>query len=241
MFKEKKRVLPARFLPPIGRFTKEEMNRATPIHSNRKLTGSGFTSNPFQACKRPENSLSYHCLKHRGFSVNLYLRATLQAILFLTTIGLFGCDSSTETADESKSPLTAVVSNDAAGLITVDKAWIRATAPLQTVSGAFMTLVNNSATAYSLVSVSFAGAGAVEIHETSMVDGKMRMRQVDQIEIPSNGSAALKPGSYHIMLIGLERAMEPGARETLALTFSDGSQKTVEAVVGNSGEQHTHE
>ena len=168
--------------------------------------------------------------------MNLFVRTTLKAFLLTMTIGLFGCDSSTETADESQSPPMTAVSYDAAGIITVEKAWIRATAPLQTVSGAFMTLINNSVTAYSLVSVSFGGAGVVEMHETSMVDGKMRMRQVNQIDIPANGSAELKPGSYHIMLIGLEKAMEPGARETLTLTFSDGSQKTVEALVGNAGE-----
>lgn len=168
--------------------------------------------------------------------MNLFLRPGLQAFLLLTTIGLFGCDISTGTVDENKSPLTADVSNNAAGLITVDKAWIRATAPLQTVSGAFMTLVNNSATDYSLVSVGFDGAGVVEIHETSMVEGKMRMRQVDHIDIPANSTAELKPGSYHIMLIGLEKAMNAGAAETLTLTFSDGSQKTIEAMVSTSGE-----
>lgn len=168
--------------------------------------------------------------------MNPFLRAIFQAILLMTAIGLLGCDSSTETVDDSNPPAAAVVSNNAAGIITVDKAWIRATAPGQTVSGAFMTLVNNSATAYSLVSVSFGGAGVVEIHETSMVDGIMRMRKVDQVDIPANGSAELKPGSFHIMLIGLEKAMETGTTGSLTLTFSDGSQKTVEALVGTSGE-----
>ena len=154
----------------------------------------------------------------------------------MTTIGLIGCDSSTETLDVSKPPATPVVSKNAAGFITVDKPWIRATAPGQTVSGAFMTLVNNSATDYSLNSVSYSGASVVEIHETSMVDGVMRMRKVNHVDIPANGSAELKPGSFHIMLIGLEKAMEAGTIETLTLTFSDESQKTVEALVGNSGE-----
>jgi len=173
--------------------------------------------------------------------VNLFLRATLQATLLMTAICLFGCDSSTEMADESQPPPAIAASNNAAGLVTAEKAWIRATAPLQTVSGAFMTLANNSATDYSLDSVSFDGASAVEIHETSMVDGKMRMRQVNQIDIPANGTAELKPGSYHIMLIGLEKDLKAGTTETLTLTFSDGSRKTVEALVGDSGEQHTHE
>ena len=95
-----------------------------------------------------------------------------------------------------------------------------------------MTLVNPSKTGYSLTSVSFDGANVVEIHETSMVDGTMRMRKVDRIDIPAGGSAELKPGSYHIMLIGLDRNMKAGTSETLTLTFSDDSQKAVETPVG---------
>jgi len=99
-----------------------------------------------------------------------------------------------------------------------------------------MTLVNNSETAYALTSVSFSGASTVEIHETSMNEGMMRMRKISHIDIPANGSAELKPGSYHIMLIGLEREMKAGTTETLTLTFSDNSQKPVEAPVGTLSE-----
>ena len=99
-----------------------------------------------------------------------------------------------------------------------------------------MTLVNNSETPYALTSVSFSGASTAEIHETSMNEGVMRMRKVSQIDIPANGAAELKPGSYHIMLIGLEREMKAGTSEILTLTFSDDSQKTVEAQVGTLSE-----
>ena len=156
-------------------------------------------------------------------------RSILQATLLIATMGLFACD-------KNQAPAEANVATNAAGSITADKPRIRATAPGQTVSGAFMTLVNSSATAYTLTSVSFSGASAVEIHETSMNEGRMRMRQVSDIEIPANGSVDLKPGSYHIMLIGLEKDMKAGAVETLTLTFSDGSQKTVEALVGTLSE-----
>ncbi len=99
-----------------------------------------------------------------------------------------------------------------------------------------MTLVNDSETAFTLTSVSFSGANVVEIHETSMNEGMMRMRKVSHIDIPANGSAELKPGSYHIMLIGLEKEMKAGTAETLTLTFSDDSQKTVEALVSTLSE-----
>lgn len=165
-----------------------------------------------------------------------FLRAIMPAIILTTTIGLYACDKSTETADNSNLSTTDIVSTNAAELITISEPRIRATAPGQTVSGAFMTLVNNSETAYVLTSVSFSGASVVEIHETSISDGMMRMRKVSHIDIPANGSAELKPGSYHIMLIGLEKEMKAGTAETLTLTFSDDSQKTVEALVDTLGE-----
>ena len=173
--------------------------------------------------------------------MNPFLRAMMPAILLATTIGLFACDTNTETVNTGKPPDTGIVSTTAAELITVSQPRIRATAPGQTVSGAFMTLVNNSATAYALTSVSFSGASVVEIHETSMNDDMMRMRKVSQIDIPANGSAELKPGGYHIMLIGLEKELKADTTETLTLTFSDDSQKTVEALVGTLGELHKHE
>jgi len=173
--------------------------------------------------------------------MNPFLRTIVPAILLTTTIGLYASDNNTETANTGKSPGSDVVSTTAAVHITVNQPRIRATAPGQTVSGAFMTLVNNSATAYALSSVDFGGASAVEIHETTMDGDMMRMRQVSQIDIPANGSAELKPGSYHIMLIGLKKVLKAGTTETLTLTFSDDSQKTVEALVGTLSEQHTHE
>jgi len=161
-----------------------------------------------------------------------YLRAMMPAILLMTVFGLYACDTNTESAKLSEPSTTAIVSTNAAEQITVSKPWIRPTAPGQTVTGAFMTLTNSSETAFALTSVGFSGASTVEIHETSMKDGMMRMRKVSQIDIPANGSAELKPGSYHVMLIGLEKEMKSGTTDVLTLTFSDDSQKTVDAQVG---------
>ena len=176
--------------------------------------------------------------------MNSFLRALIPAIVLTTTIGLSACNNS-ESTTTSKPPATTTASTTAAGLITVSQPWIRPTAPGQNVSGAFMTLVNNSATAYALTSVSFSGASTVEIHETSMDGDMMRMRKVSQVDIPANGSAELKPGSYHIMLIGLEKELKAGTTETLTLTFSDDSQKAVEALIDTLSDKlsdhHKHE
>ena len=99
-----------------------------------------------------------------------------------------------------------------------------------------MTLVNTSSIPYALISVSFNAAGMVELHETSMNGKMMQMRRISQIDIPANGSIELKPGSYHVMLMGLDKGLTAGTTETLTLTFSDNSQKTVEASVGDLSE-----
>ena len=96
-----------------------------------------------------------------------------------------------------------------------------------------MTLANASSIPYALTSVSFNAAGMVELHETSMNGKMMQMRRISQIDIPANGSVELKPGSYHVMLMGLDKGLTAGTTETLTLTFSDNSQKTVEALVGD--------
>jgi copper(I)-binding protein len=155
-----------------------------------------------------------------------------RALLLIAIIGLYACDSSTGKADVNE-PVTA---SSAADHITVSNAWIRSPAPGQTVTGAFLTLTNGAETAYALTAASSSVAGVVELHETSMSDGMMRMRKVSRVDIPANGVAELKPGSFHIMLIGLEREMQPGSTEMLTLTFSDGSQKDVAAAVGNLSE-----
>ena len=96
-----------------------------------------------------------------------------------------------------------------------------------------MTLVNASSIPCALTSVSFNAAGMVELHETSMNGKIVQMRRVSQIDIPANGSVELKRGSYHVMLMGLDKELTAGTTETLILTFSDNSQKKVEASVGD--------
>ena len=172
--------------------------------------------------------------------MKLLMRLLVTAMLLVAAIGLGACDNSTETTENaalSTAPVAApAVTETAAQVITVSKPRIRATAPGQMVSGAFMTLTNTSAAPHALISVSFTAAGTVEIHETSMDGEMMRMRRVSHIDIPANGSVELKPGSYHIMLMGLKKELSAGTTETLALTFSDKSEMTVEASVGDPSE-----
>lgn len=60
----------------------------------------------------------------------------------------------------------------------------------------------------------------------------MRMRQVEGgIELPAGGQVELKPGGYHVMLIGLTRDLNAGEKFPVTLQFASGATLTVEAEV----------
>ena len=57
------------------------------------------------------------------------------------------------------------------------------------------------------------------IHRSVVVDGIMKMRHVDAVEIPPGGSIRLEPGGLHAMLMGVSSRLEAGERISLTLVF----------------------
>lgn len=87
---------------------------------------------------------------------------------------------------------------------------------------AYMLLHNHSAEDDALVGVSTDVATASEIHLSQMkADGTMEMIQQESIALPSDVEVELKPGSYHIMLIGLKQDLKAGDEITLTLHFKN--------------------
>lgn len=80
-----------------------------------------------------------------------------------------------------------------------------------------------------------AGAEIAEdaqLHEIATVDGSATMREVEGgIAIAPGGSVSLRPGGYHVMLLGVAEA--PAAGETFALTleFERAGRVTVDVAV----------
>jgi copper(I)-binding protein len=107
--------------------------------------------------------------------------------------------------------------------VAVKDAWIRATVPQQRSTGAFMQLTAPAPA--RLVQVRSAAADAVEIHEMAMAGDVMQMRQVQAIELPAGKAVELKPGGYHIMLMGLKRQVKAGDSVPLTLVFEGADQQ----------------
>lgn len=109
--------------------------------------------------------------------------------------------------------------------VKVDDPWVRATVAPQKATGAFMQLT--SAKPAKVVAASSPVADMVEIHEMKMEDGVMKMRAVDALALPAGQAVALKPGSYHVMLMGLKGPIKAGETVPLTLTVEgDDKQRT---------------
>ena len=85
---------------------------------------------------------------------------------------------------------------------------------------AYLTIRNNGNSSDRLLQVQSDVAASVELHTVEMKDGVMSMFPVDGIDIPAKGEIVLKPGGYHIMLIGLMKELKPGDHFSVTLHFS---------------------
>lgn len=95
----------------------------------------------------------------------------------------------------------------------------------------FMKLVNEGKEADMLVSAQTDVATTAELHKTTVRDGVMRMEPVKSIEIPGKGEVPLKPGDYHIMLLGLNRDLNVGDKFKVRLNFEKSESMDVDVLV----------
>lgn len=118
--------------------------------------------------------------------------------------------------------------------------WVRATVAGQQATGLFVEL--KSPTAARLVGGSSPLAASVEVHEMSMDNGVMRMRALPALALPAGQAVSLKPGGYHVMLMGLKQPVKAGDTVPVTLTIArDGAPPetlTLQATARSHGPAH---
>ncbi|MFK8034022.1 MAG: copper chaperone PCu(A)C [Hyphomicrobiales bacterium] len=111
------------------------------------------------------------------------------------------------------------------GDIVIEHPFSRATPPKARVAGGYMTITNKGALADRLISGSAIISKRVEIHEMAIVDDIMRMRPLpDGIEIPAGETVTFKPGSYHIMFMGIAEPFKEGSHNSVTLMFENAGE-----------------
>ncbi len=131
------------------------------------------------------------------------------------------------------------------GDLDIRHPWARATPSGAEVAGGYMEIFNAGSASDRLISINVPGVHMAAVHEMAVVDGIMKMRPLAQgLEIKSGETIILKPGSFHVMMMGLSKPLIAG--ETLAGTLhfekagSIDVEFKIEAMGGEPASQHNH-
>ena len=115
--------------------------------------------------------------------------------------------------------------------------WIRLPpGAMAMMAAGFGRIENHCATPATIVAASSPAFGETSLHETRIVEGISRMRAVPELRIAPAGSAVLKPGGLHLMLMDPRTPLQPGSRIAVEFTLGDGRKLLGEFVVRNAGD-----
>ena len=116
-----------------------------------------------------------------------------------------------------------------AGDLRIAHPWTRPTVPGAPVAAGYFEVTNTGKTADRLVSAASPNATRVELHQSAMDGGVMRMKALPEgVEIPPGGTVRLAPGGLHLMLMGPNKAFLEGDRIPLTLTFARAGKVAVQ-------------
>jgi copper(I)-binding protein len=118
------------------------------------------------------------------------------------------------------------------GALRIGNPWMRATPKGASVGGGYMKITNSGTAPDRLVDGSSEVAGRFEIHSMVLEQGVAKMRPVEGgLEIKAGETVELKPGSFHVMLLGLERPLEKGQKVKGTLEFERAGKVEIEYTV----------
>jgi copper(I)-binding protein len=143
--------------------------------------------------------------------------ATTKYVLVLAVLALSACGPAI-------TPPTAVAPIAQVDGVSITEPRLRAPPAGRDVTAAYFTMENTGTTAKRLLSVASPLAQRVELHaHLKSEDGMMQMRQINDVEIPANGTAVLAPGGLHVMMFGVSPDVKTGTKVPVTLTFEGGA------------------
>ncbi|MBB3949299.1 copper chaperone PCu(A)C [Aureimonas jatrophae] len=127
----------------------------------------------------------------------------------------------------------AMAAPAAATSVTAEGGYARAMLPGAKVGGGYLTVTNLGAEPDRLVSATSPRAGEVSIHESSMENGVMRMREATGgLAVPAGGSLQLEPSGAHLMFENVAQPFREGESVPVTLRFERGGEVAMTLIVG---------
>ncbi len=116
------------------------------------------------------------------------------------------------------------------GALNVQNVWARPGVSGQ--NSAVYFVIDNPGPADTLLDAKSDVADAVELHKSEMGEnGEMKMIHQENIPVPAKGQLEFKPGSFHVMLIGLKHDLNPGDTFQVTLHFENAGDITLDVPV----------
>lgn len=122
------------------------------------------------------------------------------------------------------------------GSLKVSAPWARATPKGAAVGGGYMTITNTGSMPDRLIGGASEIASRFEVHEMSMDNSVMKMRELAQgLEIKPGEKVEFKPGSYHVMFMGLKQQLTQGQHFKATLQFEKAGKVEVDFAIEGLG------
>jgi copper(I)-binding protein len=115
--------------------------------------------------------------------------------------------------------------------ISVEDAWARPVPAAGGNGAVFMRLVNSGGEADQLAGGESLFAGSVEVHQTKMEEGVMKMEHIPGLEVPPKSEVILEPGGYHVMLIDVSQPLAVGDSLPITLHFEKSGEMELDVQV----------
>jgi len=136
-------------------------------------------------------------------------------------------ESTVHAAEATKGQYAATIAS-----IGIEQPWSRALPPTAHTGATFVSIYNQG-NADRLLGAYSPVAEKTELHNHIHQDGLMKMVEVESIDVPANGRLDLKPGSFHVMLIGLKQPLNEGEHFPIRLDFEQAGSVDLEVIVKN--------
>ena len=117
--------------------------------------------------------------------------------------------------------------------VVAQNSWARETVGGMKNGGVFLDLENDTPKDIVLVGGTSPVAKSVEIHEhvhAEITDPKTGQKAIG-LKVAKGEIVSLKPGSYHVMLMGLKKPLKPGDKFPVTLKFKGAKDQTVQVEV----------
>ena len=121
-----------------------------------------------------------------------------------------------------------------AGCLSIEDGWIRLPPAPRPMLAGFGRIANHCGQPHVVVAARSPRFGEVSLHQTRVVDGVSRMRELERLPIAAGGQALLQPGGLHLMLMQPDSTLVEGERVPLVLVLDDGRELQAQLVVSTA-------